>query len=165
MTEMVDCHNHPQGIILISPNQNCLVCGGKLIVRADRPSHVTLYTDTMGTIPASHYYKYCQKSRSGCKFIQHCGYYSIGDVEPTCRHFNDDWSTLQYFVSSQETAFELSMLLKFDAELLIGQVSYNQKADIYNLSNGYETTKKKCSTTDASEDKASVIAQTRYMYM
>ena len=34
-------------------------------------------------------------------------------------------------ISSQETAFELNFPRKFDAELLIGQVSYSQKADIY----------------------------------
>ena len=34
------------------------------------------------------------------------------------------------------------MLQKFDAELLIGQVSYKQKAEIYNVSNGYDTAKK-----------------------
>ena len=34
------------------------------------------------------------------------------------------------------------MLQKFDAELLIGQVSYKQKAEIYNVSHGYDTAKK-----------------------
>lgn len=40
----------------------------------------------------------------------------------------------------------MSMLKKFDIELLIGQISYKQKADIYNVSKGYDTTKKQCST-------------------
>ena len=34
------------------------------------------------------------------------------------------------------------MLQKLDAELLIGQISYKQKAEIYNVSNGYDATKK-----------------------
>ena len=34
------------------------------------------------------------------------------------------------------------MLHKFDAELLIGQLSYKQRADIYNFSKGYETSRK-----------------------
>ena len=55
--------------------------------------------------------------------------------------------SLPYFLSSQETGYELEMLRRFDVELLIGQVSYQQKADIYNISNGYDTTKKYCSTT------------------
>ena len=54
--------------------------------------------------------------------------------------------SLPYFLSSQETGFELQMLQKLDAELLFGQNSYQQKADIY-ISNGYDTTKKYCATT------------------
>ena len=34
------------------------------------------------------------------------------------------------------------MLRKFDAELLIGNVSYKQKAEIYNVFNGYDLAKK-----------------------
>ena len=45
---------------------------------------------------------------------------------------------MPYFVSSRETGFEMSLLEKFDAELLLGQVSYNQRADIYNYYHGYE---------------------------
>ena len=86
----------------------------------------------MGTVLARHYYKYCQK---GCSFCQHYGYYSVADQK---YHYDTNWSELPYFVSSQETAFELDMLQKFDVELLIGQISYKQKTDIYNLYHGYE---------------------------
>ena len=54
--------------------------------------------------------------------------------------------TLPYFLSSQETGFEMAMLKQFDVELLVGQVSYKQKAYIYNLSKGYDTTQKECTT-------------------
>ena len=37
----------------------------------------------------------------------------------------------------------MNMLTKYDAELLIGQISYKQKADIYNYSNRYEVSPKK----------------------
>ena len=134
---MKDGTHQPLGVILISPNCVCLQCGGKLLARRDRFSKVTLYTESMGTVPAKHFYKYCQK---GCSFTQHYGYYSINDAQGV--FYNNDWSKLQYFVSSQETAFELSMLHKFDAELLIGQLSYKQRADIYNFSKGYETSRK-----------------------
>lgn len=52
------------------------------------------------------------------------------------------------YMASQETGFEMSMLKQFDAELLIGQISYKQKADIYNVSKGYDTVKKECSTIE-----------------
>ena len=54
----------------------------------------------------------------------------------------------EYFVSTSETAIELSMLKKFDSELLLGQISYSQKAEIYNYSNGYPVQPKKCSTME-----------------
>ena len=40
---------------------------------------------------------------------------------------------------------------KFDVELLLGQISYSQKADIYNLHNGYPVQPKRCSTLEKSE--------------
>jgi len=61
-------------------------------------------------------------------FWQYYGYSSEGSQSIT---FHDpDWEKLDYFVSSSETAFELCMLRKFDAELLLGQMSYSQKAEI-----------------------------------
>ena len=45
---------------------------------------------------------------------------------------------MQYLASSSETAFKVKMLVKFDAELLLGQISYKQKADICNYSHNYE---------------------------
>jgi 23S rRNA maturation mini-RNase III len=56
--------------------------------------------------------------------------------------YDNDWKDHTYFISSQETGFELTLLQKLDVELLIGQLSYKQKATIYNLFNGYDDTKK-----------------------
>ena len=52
----------------------------------------------------------------------------------------------EYFVSTSETAIEMNMLKKFDCELLLGQISYNQKAEVCNCNNGYPVHPKKCST-------------------
>ena len=78
----------------------------------------------------------------GCKLTQFYGYSKEGDKLGV--RYDDDWKSHTYFISSQETAFELAMLQKFDAELFIGQISYKQKADIYNVYNGYDTAKKEC---------------------
>ena len=75
-----------------------------------------------------------------------CRYHTKGD-EHGC-YYDDDWAELTYFVSSQESAFEIAMLQKFDAELLIGQISYKQKADIFNLVNQDGVPKKQCTTTE-----------------
>jgi hypothetical protein len=36
------------------------------------------------------------------------------------------------------------MLNQYDSQLLIGQISYKQKADIYNIYHGYDAAKKQC---------------------
>ena len=56
--------------------------------------------------------------------------------------YDDCYSSLPYFVASQETAFEMNFLSKFDAELLIGRISYLQKVEIYNYQNDYASVKK-----------------------
>ena len=65
------------GIVLISSNSTCKFCGGKLRVRIDRPTHLTLYTDYMGTVPATHFRKSCCNSHKGCTFTQHYQEYII----------------------------------------------------------------------------------------
>ena len=47
---------HFLGVILISSNQNCKLCGEKLLVRSDQPSFLTLYTND-GNVPATHFRK------------------------------------------------------------------------------------------------------------
>ena len=42
-------------------------------------------------------------------------------------YHNDDSTELDYFMSTRETAFRRSL----DAEILIDQLSYKQKAEIY----------------------------------
>lgn len=131
-------------MILISANCTCKLCGGKLLVRSDRPSYVTLYTDTMGTVPATQFRKYCQNYRKGCTFTQHYSYHSLTDDGDANIIYDDNWADLPYFVSTSKTAFSTKLLERFDAEMLIGQVSYRQSCDIYNYYNKYETTTKHC---------------------
>jgi len=120
---------------------NCCNVGGKLLIRNDRPSHIMVYTESYGTVVGTHYHKFCQHFQKGCGFRQYYGYSSEGSQSITFR--DPDWEKHDYFVSSSETAFELCMLRKFDAELLLGQMSYSQKAEIYNYCNGYPVQPKK----------------------
>ena len=139
----------PLGIILVSPHTNRRLCGGKLLIQNDRPSHITVYTETCGTVIGTHYHKFCQHFRRGCSVRQFYGYSSEGSQSVT--FYDPDWGEHEYFVSSSETAFELGMLRKFDAELLLGQMSYSQKAEIYNYCHGYPVPPKKCSTLEKEE--------------
>ena len=115
------------GYVLISPVNQCSNCGSNLHVRSDRFSKITVFDDTFGTFTATHYTKYCRKK--GCSYQQHYGYHSFGNATEV---FYDPSSlSLKYFISSRETAFSTDMLQKFDAEILIGHISYKQRADIY----------------------------------
>ena len=111
------------GIVLISPSQTCKLCGSSLMVKADRPSRVTVYTDTIGTTEGTHYRKICKKYKSWCPFVQHYGHYSTGG---TNIYFSEDWESLPYFISTRETAVQMSLLQQLDAEILIGQLSYKE---------------------------------------
>ena len=91
-----------------------------------------------------HNHKYCQNSSKGCSYRQFYGYHSEGSQ--SVQFYDKDWANAMYFVSSSETAFEMSLLSKFDAELLLGQISYKQKAETYNYVSGYPVPPKKCST-------------------
>ena len=139
------------GIPLVPKEMKCLVCDGKLSLRNDRPSRLTIYTQRLGTVTATHFHKYCHNYHKGCKFVQHYGYHKVacGTI-----HYNSDCLMLPYFLSSQETGFETAFLKQFDIELLIGQMSYYQKADIYNVTKEYDTTKKKSSTSQMDTEKA-----------
>ena len=141
----------PLGIILLSPNNTCRICKSKLLVKVDRPSRVTVYSDTFGTVDSTHYRKVCKNFRSSCPFVQHYGFYSTGGTDIT---YDDDFQSLPYFMSTRETAFEMAMLKQFDAEVLIGQLSYKQKSEIYNVVHGYDKAKKKASGDLESAQKA-----------
>lgn len=121
----------PLGIPLISTSCLCLVCGNHLQLRKDRHAPVVIYDLKYGTIPGAHFHKFCPKRT--CSFTQYYGFHSInGKV-----FFDPHWKSLPYFISSRDTAFSLDILKQFDANLLIGQVSFQQQADIYNYMHGY----------------------------
>ena len=120
--------NGPLGIVLISDRVKCINCGSTLYTRSDRSSRVTIYSDTLGTVPATHYTKYCRKQ--GCSYQQHCGFSTQGNSSVIS--YDPDWRSLPYFMSSRETAFAVDMLQRLDVEVLLGQISYKQRADIYN---------------------------------
>lgn len=123
------------GYVLISPVEQCLNCSSTLHVRSDRFSQITVFDDTFGTFTATHYTKYCRKR--GCSYQQHYGYHSFGNATEV--FYEPSSLSQKYFISSRETAFSTDMLKKFDAEILIGQISYKQRADIYNYNHCYET--------------------------
>ena len=135
----------PLGIVLISANSKCRLCGGNLLVRADRPSFPVIYTNDLGTVCATHFRKYCQNNWKGCSFTQHYGNHTNANESEVI--YDKDYSELPYFMSSHMTIFETKLLCHLTAEMLLGQLSYKQRSDIYNFFHRYETVKKQCIQT------------------
>lgn len=123
--------NKPLGVVLISDKKTCQQCGSSLLLRKDRPSSLVIYHDTMGTIPGTHYHKYCSNKR--CSYVQFYGYHTTNSgPSQHSIHFDPDWKTNTYFVSSRETAFDMKLLCRFDSQILLGQQSFKQCSDVYN---------------------------------
>ena len=93
-------------------------------------AHITQSTrHTLHKVPGTHYTKYCR--RKGCSFQQHYGYYTLGQSSEI--RYDKDWEMQEYFLATREAAIStINMLRRFDKEVLIGQLSYKQRADIYN---------------------------------
>ena len=95
---------------------------------------------TLGTVEGTNYRKVCKNFRSSCPFVQHYGFYSVGGTDII---YDEDFQSLPYFLSTRETAFEMAMLKQLDVEILIGQLSYKQRSEIYNVVHGYDKAKKR----------------------
>ena len=86
---------------------------------------MTLYSNEMGTIPATLFRKYYQNYRKGCPLFQHYGCCTQGETSSII--YDSNWDELPYFISTLMTAFATSFMEQFDAD---GQIAYKQKADI-----------------------------------
>lgn len=76
LMEMQSVKGKPLGLLLISSNQKCLICKSYLLLRKDRGAPVVIYDDINGSLPGTHFHKYC--SNRSCKFTQYYGYYTVG---------------------------------------------------------------------------------------
>ena len=136
---------HLLGIVLISSNSTCGACGGQLLLRADRPSFPIIYSDKLGTVCGTHFRKYCKNNHTGCSFTQHYGYHMNGSNSEMV--YDHDCLDLPFFLSSNSTGFETKMLCNLTAEILLSQMAYRQRAEIYNYVHGYDFTLKKSATS------------------
>lgn len=132
---------HPLGIVLISLKKCCGMCGGHLLVREDRASFPTIYSEEMGTVSGTHFPKFCSNHWKGCSFTQHYGYH-YSSTESAIK-YDDDCFDLPYFFSTHMTAFQMKLICTLSAEILLGQILYKQKCEIYNYTWGYESMTKK----------------------
>jgi hypothetical protein len=108
---LVKVSSKPIGIILLSRRETCVLCGSKLLIRSDKPSSVVLYDDNLGTLPGTHFHKYC--SKRSCSCTQYYSFYTVSDSHPC---YDKDCMKLAYCVSTRETAVKITMLKNLDAE-------------------------------------------------
>ena len=56
--------------------------------------------------------------------------------------YDADYLDLSYFISSHMTVFQTKLLKHLTAEILLGQISYKQRSEIYNYVHGYDSSVK-----------------------
>lgn len=110
-----------------------------ILVRADRPSFPVVYSNDLGTVSGTHFCKYCQNNWKGCPFTQHYGFHTEGNESEVV--YDDDFSQLPYFVSSHMAVFQTKLLSHLTAEMLLGQISYRQRSEIFNYVHGRDSAK------------------------
>ena len=124
----------PLGLILISSKSDCFLCGSKLMLWKDWPSPVVIYDNNMCMIPGSHFHKYC--TNPACGLTQYNRYYTTGGLSSK-DIFDLEWESLPYFVSSRESVFSMDVRRQFNTEIILGQLSFKQCADVYNFGHKY----------------------------
>ena len=153
-------HRRPLGIVLMSTNTKCNVCGGNLLVRMERPSFPVVYTNDF----FCWWYTLLQILPKQLERLHvHTALYkfhSEGNESEVI--YDDEYSELPYFVSSHMTAFETKLLYQLTAEILLGHISYQQRSDIYNYVHGYDSARKQCNQPTA---HARLQKSDRYMFV
>ena len=88
----------PIATVLSSTRVNCRKCGKKLAYE-NKVIPVVIYSNHRGTYLGSRLTKVCRK----CKIYEHHGYWSVDGK----RHFNRDSVSLEFLLSSEDTAFQM----------------------------------------------------------
>ncbi len=70
--------------------------------------------------------------------------------------------TVPYFMSSDLTVFQSKLLHGLTAEVLLGQISYRQRSDIYNYVHGYDSARKQSVSTASHESDDEESTDSRY---
>ena len=104
-----------------------------------------MYDDVKGTFLASKISKICCNRK--CQFTQHYGYHTVANE----KFFDEDWCTNEFMVSTLKTAFSMDFLKKLEIEILIGKMSFKEKAEIYNAVHRYHSGADDSDVADTSE--------------
>lgn len=100
-------------------------------VDKDRPSPVVVYHDTMGSVPGSHYHKYCSNKK--CVFTQYFGYHQISILHmkftlmKTRRRFHTSFCHVKAY-----------LIWTYFADLILRLFSANRVSIIFTVEVGHQ---------------------------
>ena len=113
----------PVGSVLMSSREVCRRCGCALFVD-EKPHVVVVYHAHLGTYLGSRVTKMCRK----CKIYEHYGYWT----ENKERFYDKSFLELEFFLSSEETAFQVALLKQCASLLIVGAVPFSTFSEAYN---------------------------------
>ena len=115
----------PLGRLLLSARETCRFCNKKLSILSEHHV-VVIYHMTQGTMLGSRFVKRCHK----CKVNEHYGYYTVHSGKR--RLFDSNWSMLDLFLSTEDTAVDMMMLRYYEKNLVHGTMAFSTFAQVYN---------------------------------
>lgn len=127
--KFVDFHDYcldngmPIASIFMTSRKHCRRCNRLLIVDG-KPHVVVVYHSQLGTYLGSRITKKCRN----CSLYEHYGYWT----EKGERFFDSECLTLEYILSSEETAFEMTLIEQCASLLVVGAVPFSTFAESYN---------------------------------
>lgn len=120
----------PMGTVVMSEREFCRLCGKVLAV--EPASHVVVvYHEQRGSYLGSRITKCCRT----CKVHEHYGYWTLNGK----RQFNEDVLEGHFLLSSEDTAFDLSLLRQCANFLIVGAVPFATFAMAFNRKFGFSS--------------------------
>lgn len=113
----------PMGTIFCSSFDNCRKCGKALAIE-NKLHPVVVYTSQRGTYLGCRVTKWCRK----CKIYENYGFWT----EDKKKHYSADCLSLDFILSSEDTALEVALIKECANLLILGAVPFSTFAASYN---------------------------------
>ena len=123
----VDC-GQLLGSVLVSKKEMCRKCN-KPLKLDNKPHSILIYHSERGTYLGSQLNKFCYR----CKIYEHYGFWTNGGK----KYPSDECLQKDYLLSSEDTAFHMSVLRQCQSLLCCGAVPFSTFAASYNWRFGY----------------------------
>ena len=123
----VEC-GHPMSSVLVSDHQFCRKCGQALVLEKKRHV-VVIYHSERGSYLGCRMTKHCRK----CKIYEHYGFWTCDGM----KYFDKLCLQNKYLLSTEDTAFDMSLLKQCCSLLIVGAVAFSTFTASYNRRFGY----------------------------